>query len=470
MRSLLPFFLSRILLALLLAPLVHAETPSAFGGLFRDGDRWVAVGDSITHNGTYHAWVQAYYATRFPELRLDTSNAGISGDIAAGALRRYDWDIAPMSGTVATIMLGMNDVGRTLYAAGDVTPDLERRRADALVRHREAMVGLVRRLRADGIRVILLTPSPFDQTANLKTANLPGVNDALAVCADFARELVATDPAALSLIDLHGPLTALNTRLQQDDPAFTLIGPDRVHPTAPGHLLMAYHILKAQSAPADVARVTLAADTLQITETHNAAVTALARPAADRLTFTVHARALPFPIDPAARPALDWVPFLDDLNREILRITGLAPGDWTLAVDGQSLRAYTADELAVGVNLAAEANTPQNRQATLVLNLIKRRCAIEASGPRTLAQIEHGPLNALPRPISFEAAQPVVERKLAELRASDNRRAAYFISIHERYLEMKPKEAETRAELARLAEEIRAAARPVARTYTLARR
>jgi hypothetical protein len=38
---------------------------------FHDGDRWSVVGDSITQNGTYPAWVYLFYATRFPDRKLD---------------------------------------------------------------------------------------------------------------------------------------------------------------------------------------------------------------------------------------------------------------------------------------------------------------------------------------------------------------------------------------------------------------
>ncbi|HEY9250576.1 MAG TPA: hypothetical protein VIO38_15660, partial [Rariglobus sp.] len=59
-----------LLCAALCAAPLRAETAP---GLFRDHDRWAAVGDSITQGRTYYAWIYLYYATRFPDLALDVS-------------------------------------------------------------------------------------------------------------------------------------------------------------------------------------------------------------------------------------------------------------------------------------------------------------------------------------------------------------------------------------------------------------
>jgi lysophospholipase L1-like esterase len=83
---------------------------------FRAQDRWCAIGDSITHSGSYHEWIQLYWMTRFPTHSLELFNGGISGDTAEGGLRRFLWDILPNRPTVASVMFGMNDVARTLYS------------------------------------------------------------------------------------------------------------------------------------------------------------------------------------------------------------------------------------------------------------------------------------------------------------------------------------------------------------------
>src|SRR5471032_2221084 len=88
-------------------PVFAAEAPAAPSPLpaaFRIHDRWDVIGDSITHSGTYHEWIELYYITRLPGAAIDVFNCGISGDRAAGGLQRLNWDILSHQPTVASIM------------------------------------------------------------------------------------------------------------------------------------------------------------------------------------------------------------------------------------------------------------------------------------------------------------------------------------------------------------------------------
>jgi lysophospholipase L1-like esterase len=463
-----------------IAPPAHAATAD----LFRDGDRWAVAGDSVTQNGYYHTWIAAFYATRFPGRAIDIFNCGISGDSAAGALRRYDWDIFPKKPTVATIMLGMNDVNRNLYAplppgSTEPAPDVARHRADALAAYRKNMTQLIARLQADGARVQLLSPSIYDETmqGERAAANLPGVNSlALADCAQFARDTAAASGGKIGLIEIHQPMTALNARLQQADPAFTLVGPDRVHPRQAGHFVMAYYFLQSQGAPAEVSHITIDASGAhpRVTRVRNAIVTGLTRTttatAADSaatLTFTVNAAALPCPVEKNAAPALGYVPFTDDLNRETLVVAGLAPGNYTLAIDQQTIRAWTAAELAAGVNLAPLPETPQARQAAAVLELVMQWRALVAHGDRGVAQVEHFHLRDIAHPVGFDDIRARLEALVEKWNGSDNRMDNYNRGIVQRYLKVKPQEAATQTRIRALAEQIRAAARPQPHVYRL---
>ena len=53
-----------------------------------------------------------------PRVDLVIAVNGYDDGKSTGAVRRFDWDIKVHRPTVATIMLGMNDVGRSLYAPG----------------------------------------------------------------------------------------------------------------------------------------------------------------------------------------------------------------------------------------------------------------------------------------------------------------------------------------------------------------
>jgi len=137
-----------------------------------------------------------------------------------------------------------------------------------------------------------------------------------------------------AVVDFHGAMTRLNADLQRADPAFTLIGPDRIHPAAPGHFVMAYTFLKAQGAPDEVASLILDARTATVTHAGNGRATAVRATPAGGLTFTWAEDALPFPLVPAVAPALAWVPFNADFNRELSPLAVSSPGPTRFASTG----------------------------------------------------------------------------------------------------------------------------------------
>src|SRR3954469_13447309 len=106
-------------------------------------DRVVFLGDSITEQQLYTNYAETYLATRFPEMKLTFFNAGWGGDTAPGGLNRLRRDVLDLKPTVVTICYGMND-------AGYVFPD-----AGIAGRFREALLELVKKVRASGARVIL---------------------------------------------------------------------------------------------------------------------------------------------------------------------------------------------------------------------------------------------------------------------------------------------------------------------------
>src|SRR5580704_9971176 len=87
--------------------------------MFQPNDVVCYVGDSITHGGTYHSIVTLFYATRFPDRPMRFYNEGIGGDRASMIMSderyRLGVDILGKKCTVASIMLGMNDIGRGDY-------------------------------------------------------------------------------------------------------------------------------------------------------------------------------------------------------------------------------------------------------------------------------------------------------------------------------------------------------------------
>ena len=467
--KLLPVLAATILVASLSASTTDAESApackeGAAPGLFQNGDRWTAVGDSITQGGAYSAWVYLFYATRFPDRKLELLNAGNSGDSAGGALVRYDWDIQPKKSTVATVMFGMNDVGRGLYDTNPATPEIAARRAEVLKDYRGKMTELAARLKADGTRIIFLGPSIYDEKSICPHPPQIGVNGALGDCAAFVRKL-AGDVGG-TFIDFNGPMTALSARLQAKDPSVSLLRPDRVHPSEQGHFVLSYLFLKGQNVPGIVSSVTVDAVAQRANDVCNASVDKLAV-ADGGLAFTLTENALPYPVGKELEKVLTWVPFQEELNRELLKVRGLAAGNYQLLIDGKEVRRLSAEELASGVNLALEKNTPQALQSAGVLDLMRQWQKLMSGEVRLIPQFEFWRLRDVPHPVSFEVVRPRVEQVIEKLKDSKSDVDRAERNFYKRYLDAKPKEAQNLAKLAELAAQIRVAAQPQPHAYRL---
>jgi lysophospholipase L1-like esterase len=442
-------FLSGLIGALLIC--------SARAELFKDGETVCFFGDSITHGGRFHSYIYDYYLTRFPDRTVRFVNAGVSGDSAGGAQGRLADDVAANKPAAVVVMFGMNDVGRGNYVA---EPNEQQRAAQrqALERYRANMERLTARLRAEAgePRLLFVTPSPFDQTGvNDRNNNQPGCNDGLARCAEIVRELAAQNKG--TVIDFHAPMTALNLERQRSDPSFTIIGPDRVHPGAPGHLMMAWLFLKAQGAPALVARVEIDAAAGRVVASENATVTGLEKRDGG-WSFTVLEQALPFPVDPAARPLLAWVPIERELNQEVLTVRGLAPGRYELRIDGAAVDQFDAEALAKGVNLASNDATPQVRQARAVAQLNEARRSTETV-LRNHAAVRWFLRHRKVDPDDLAAVRVYAETKMGK--------TGYYESKVPEYLKAWERRGEVIEKVADLDRQARAACKPVPHLFAV---
>lgn len=430
---------------------------------FQEDDRVCFIGDSITHQALYHTQIRLFYTTRFPGMRLDLFNRGFAGDTAEGGVRRYAWDIAPLKPTVATIMLGMNDVGRHLYGPGATGPSVETQRHAAVSRHVASMEKLAGYLARDGVRLIFITPSLYDQTGNQMSENNVGVNDALKACADAARKLAVQYKAGF--VDFNGPMEAINKAGQAKDPGFTIVGPDRVHPGPVGHLVMAYLFLKEQGFSPTVAEMDVDATRRVVTRQENCEISGVSM-ADGTLSFTCLEKALPFPVGQENEGALALVPFTEELNRESLSVTGLPEGVYEVVIDGRSVLKTTAAALGKGVNLATIQETPQYQQAVNVRRCVNERALVEGRKLRTFAHMEHLFLAAL-KERSPESDRTFIDGKLAELREKSNVWNNYRATVIENWKNLMPEKEKLERQAAGLLDEISAAKKPVPHLYAI---
>ncbi len=152
---------------------------------FRDGDRAVFLGNSITDGGHYHSYLWLYYMTRFPQMEIRVLNAGIGGDTAGDMFRRLDGDVFAKDPTVLTVTFGMNDSGYFEYNGDDAEAFGESKYQECLENFRK----MEQRLKGlEGTRIVMMGSSPYDETAVIENNGpLRGKNAVMKRIVEFQR-------------------------------------------------------------------------------------------------------------------------------------------------------------------------------------------------------------------------------------------------------------------------------------------
>jgi lysophospholipase L1-like esterase len=275
--------------------------------VLRKGDRIVFLGDSITEQQLYTNYVETYLATRYPELKLTFFNAGWGGDTAPGGCARLERDVLALKPDLVTICYGMNDGGYCPLNPG------------ILDRFNAGMRELVSRLKAAGVRVVLLTPGMADVSARPDLAAVAYNTRSLRALADAVLALAAAEqlPAA----DLHKLMNDADAAAKAAEPAFCMI-PDSIHPDPAGHLIMAFGVLQAFGVPPRREDLTVDVAGRTATGTSQTSIRHVRR-TRDGDVMEVRFDRLPFFVEPAAWKVLPYLPFQATYNSVNLRVTGL---------------------------------------------------------------------------------------------------------------------------------------------------
>src|SRR6185437_12654196 len=102
----LPSFVRQITVVVL-AAVATASFAQADDFFFKDGDRVVMIGDSITEQHLYSNYVEMWTVSRFPQWKLTFRNAGIGGDRSTGGNSRFARDVLAHKPTAMTVDFGM---------------------------------------------------------------------------------------------------------------------------------------------------------------------------------------------------------------------------------------------------------------------------------------------------------------------------------------------------------------------------
>ncbi|MCC6264144.1 MAG: DUF1080 domain-containing protein [Bryobacterales bacterium] len=383
----------------------------------KDGDRVVFFGDSITDQRLYTTFVETFVVTRFPTKDVTFTHSGWGGDRVTGGGgggigQRLSRDVVAYKPTVVTVMLGMND-GR--YRAFD------QQIFEIYSRGYRNIVDTLKK-ELPGVRITAIQPSPYDDVTRAPTFK-GGYNAVLLRYSDFIAQLAASE--GLQTADLNRPMVAMLAAAKAANPKLAeKILPDRVHPRASGHLVMAQQLLKAWGAPGLVSAVEIDAAKGRIAKAENTAVSDASFTGG--VAWTQLDRALPMPVDmtdPVMALAVNSAGFQETLNRQMLQVSGLGAGRHTLFIDGEAVGTFTAKELAAGVNLA-RLETPMWAQAMRVHQLTLSRANLHNTRWRNVeVPLEDEALPSTPEAIAaldrvtvdlrqkqHAAAQPVTHR------------------------------------------------------------
>ena len=384
----------RSLKPLLLLPL-FALPCAAADFFFKDGDKVVMMGDSITEQYQHSTFVETWTLTRFPAWDVKFINVGIGGDTAPGGNGRFKRDVLPYGATAMTMNFGMNDAG----GPGNVFNE------GAFKRYMTGMQGLADQIKAAGIRIAWCTTSPVEVQA--EGPSILGDNLNLEKFCAGVKQIAETNGNALFIDQFH-PFVAVIDKARAVNPKNRIGGGDPVHPGPPGQSVMAASILKGMSFPTLVASVEIDASSGAVVQKQNCAIDGIAAGEGLKISFRQTDRALPFFPD-EAKSILQWTPILEEMNDYRLKVTGLKEGRYEVRHDGVKIADYSAAELGTGVNMAAAtlAAGPISAQVKAV------RAAVKAKNDFFHDKIFRGAVLTGGVPEFLELSPEVIEAKRA---------------------------------------------------------
>ncbi len=328
----------------------------------QDGDTIVFLGDSITHQCLYTQYVEDYFYTRHPKLRLHFHNAGVGGDRAEEAIARFDEDVAAFKPKYVTILLGMNDGA---YRGFDKV---------IFDSYQRDMNTVLDKIAAIGATAVPMTPTMHDaRAARLsKRTQEPRdtyYNGVLALFGGWLREQAQV--RGLGFVDMYGPLNNVTFAQRKKDANWTMI-PDAVHPGQTGQVVMAAAVLEDMVARTPVSAITIQEKNGRLEGSDGN------KPVADlqggeTIRFTHTAAALPWVLPPDAAEGFALAKAGHRFSVEKLTVRNLKPGNYEVKIDGQTIGQWSDGQLAGGVEIETNDKTPEYQQALKVALLNKDR-------------------------------------------------------------------------------------------------
>jgi lysophospholipase L1-like esterase len=314
----------------------------------KPGDFVAVIGDSITEQKDYSVNIEDYLLMCQPAAGLKAMQFGWGGETAEGFKNRMVNDCFRYAPAVATTCYGMND--------GAYGP-MDAKRAQWYHDNQRAVV---QGMKKAGVRFIVVgSPGAVDlnKFSGGNKEKIAIYNKTLAEERDIAKTVAEEEGVAFA--NVYDPMyDAMTKAIDKYGPQYHVCGGDGVHPAHNGHLIMAYAFLKALGCDGNIGTITLdlAGTDATATDGHKVLSKVIANHTG---SVEIESTRYPFcftggnPADPnSQRGILEFIPFNQDLNRLTLIVKG---GAGKLKVTwGNASKEFDADQLAKGINLAAE--------------------------------------------------------------------------------------------------------------------
>lgn len=199
------------------------------------------LGDSITADGRWIRRIYDYYRLE-KKIPCKLYNCGVGGDRAEHGFWRMEETVFCYEPTDVVVAFGMNDSGYFNFKEAPLTDTqlLERRRKlDTCITYLRFIAA---KCAKRGIRVSFCTPTLPDELSEVAAPLYLGA--AAAVLETSLRIRALAQELGVDVIDFTMPFREFNLKLFKEGKS--LICPDRIHPIAEGHELMAKLFLRGQ--------------------------------------------------------------------------------------------------------------------------------------------------------------------------------------------------------------------------------
>jgi lysophospholipase L1-like esterase len=409
----------RFTLLLLTLPLAAREMPAELsvyvldpapapaGMILKKGDRLAICGDSITEQKQYSVIIESYLSACLPEMEITCRQYGWSGEQASGFLQRVKSDVLRFKPTVATTCYGMNDFR---YVPKDEAIANE---------YRNNLTTVARIFKDSDCRLIIGSSGIIDSVPHwVKTAKgtQQDLNLALANFRNIALGVAKAEQVGFA--DVYQPMLIADLDAKRKfGPDFKIAGKDGVHPGWAGQVLMARAYLTSMGVSGDIGTITWDAATDKATATDGHEIRACSGG-----KLSLRSTRLPFSPGPgdatrddSIRAGLALVPFNDELNRFILKITSPKAAAYTITWGDVSKR-YNAADFVAGISLAKVfENHPLTPAFQEIWNAVLAKQTYET---RQIKQLGHGPEAAVDADATFALTEKTRAPLAAAIRAA----------------------------------------------------